>query len=181
MGFLFKHCFNADVSCFWYCYRQYWVYHRAQVEIWTKRHGTNRIGRWVYSKCSGRGQSIPWMCQIHTVWLINRLINLNKQLEHESCNSWASQPLRFSHKEFVLQKLKKWQHMVRTPQFMLFWLRETLKMTEAVLRPGTIPTTALMPAPLTEISWRIRDRLVLSRVFSNHRKIQSTGSKHMCA
>ena len=35
-------------------------------------------------------------------------------------------------------------------------------MTEAVLCPTTIPTTALIPAPLTEILWRIRDWLLLS-------------------
>ena len=100
VGFLWNHCCNADVSCFLYCpYQHYWVYNpcRAQVEIWTTRHGTNRIGRWMCSQFSGRGQASPWMCQIHTVWfwLINRLTSLNEQPEYEWRDSWPSRPLHF--------------------------------------------------------------------------------------
>ena len=100
VGFLWNHCCNADVSCFLYCpYQHYWVYNpcRAQVEIWTTRHGTNRIGRWMRSQFSGRGQASPWMCQIHTVWfwLINRLTSLNEQPEYEWRDSWPSRPLHF--------------------------------------------------------------------------------------
>ena len=100
VGFLWNHCCNADASCFLYCpYQHYWVYNpcRAQVEIWTTRHGTNRIGRWMCSQFSGRGQASPWMCQIHTVWfwLINRLTSLNEQPEYEWRDSWPSRPLHF--------------------------------------------------------------------------------------